>query len=360
MSYAIAAAGTGGHIYPALAVAQEMVTAGVERDDIAFIGADRLEATVIPEAGYELISVEMRGLRRSLSLSNLSLPFVVRRAAATVTAELRRRRVKSLLVMGGYITVPSVMAARRSDVPYVVHEQNGHPGLANRLVSRGAAKVLVAFPEAAAKLRGAQVVGNPLRRSLISMDKGARRHAARERYGLDVAGLVVGVMGGSQGAVAINNAVSRYAERPDRPALVHLVGPSHGEALLQRSKEAPIPWRIVGFENSMEDFYAACDLVVSRAGASTVSELAATATPSVLVPLEAVAQENNANYLVNAGAAVVVQQGDLGILGSVIDRLLADPKQLAAMSAAALGASRPQAAVAVAEAVIGAAGGGTK
>ncbi len=90
MSYAIAAAGTGGHIYPALAVAQEMVTAGVERDDIAFIGADRLEATVIPEAGYELISVEMRGLRRSLSLSNLSLPFVVRRAAATVTAELRR------------------------------------------------------------------------------------------------------------------------------------------------------------------------------------------------------------------------------------------------------------------------------
>lgn len=358
MRYAIAAAGTGGHIYPALAVAEELVAAGIARDAISFIGADRLEATVIPDAGYELISVEMRGLRRSLSLSNLSLPFVVRRAAATIAAELGRRQVRSVLVMGGYITVPSVMAARRSDVPYVVHEQNGHPGLANRLVSRGAAKVLVAFPEAASKLRGAQVVGNPLRRSLIGMDRGARRHAARERYGLDVDGLVVGLMGGSQGAAAINDAVSRYAQSQDRPALVHIAGPTHAEALLQRSQGAQIPWRIVGFENSMEDFYAACDIVVCRAGASTVSELAATATPSILVPLEAVAQENNASFLVDAGAAVVVKQEDLGILGSVIDKLVADPRRLAAMSAAALEASRPQAAAAVAKAVIDAAGGG--
>jgi UDP-N-acetylglucosamine--N-acetylmuramyl-(pentapeptide) pyrophosphoryl-undecaprenol N-acetylglucosamine transferase len=110
----------------------------------------------------------------------------------------------------------------------------------------------------------------------------------------------------------------------------------------------------------MEDFYSACDLVVGRAGASTVSELAATATPSVLVPLEAVAQQNNASYLVDAGAALVVPQQDLDTLGSVIDRLLADPSRLAAMSAAASQASRPQAAAAVAEAVMSAADEGAE
>ena len=358
MSYAIAAAGTGGHIYPALAVAEEMITRGVARADISFIGADRLEATVIPEAGHDLISVEMRGLRRSLSISNLSLPFVVRRAARTIAAELERRQVRSVLVMGGYITIPSVIAARRSGVPYVVHEQNGRPGLANRLAARGAASVLVAFPEAASKLKGATVVGNPLRRSLIDLDRAARRESARARYDLEATGLVVGVMGGSQGAAAINGAVSRYAERSNRPALVHLVGPSHGDALLRRASGASVPWRIVPFEKSMEDFYAACDLVVCRSGASTVSELATTATPSVLVPLEAVAQQNNASYLVDCGAAVVVRQQDIDTLGDTIDELLADPRRLAAMGDAALRASRPRAAAAVADALIGAANGG--
>lgn len=355
MSYAIAAAGTGGHIYPALAVADEMVSRGVARSDIAFIGADRLEATAIPEAGYELISVEMRGLRRSLSPSNLSLPFVVRRAARDIASELERRRVGSMLVMGGYITVPAVMAARRRGVPYVVHEQNGKPGLANRLVARRAAEVLVAFPEAATRLAGAQVVGNPLRRSLVDFDKGERRPAARRRYDLPGDGLVVGVMGGSLGAATINEAITRYAGRATRPPLLHLVGPSHGDTMASQAIEAPIPWRIVGFEHSMEDFYAASDLVVSRAGAGTVSELAVTATPSILVPLEAVAQQNNASYLAQAGAAFVVRQRDIGTLGDEIDRVVSDPELLSSMGEAAAAAGRPRAAAAVADSVMEAA-----
>jgi UDP-N-acetylglucosamine--N-acetylmuramyl-(pentapeptide) pyrophosphoryl-undecaprenol N-acetylglucosamine transferase len=352
VTFAIAAAGTGGHLYPALAVASELVDRGVPRSDISFIGGDRLEATLVPEAGFDLIRVAMRGLRRSLSPSNLALPFVVRRASRDIAAELRRRRVGSLLVMGGYISVPAALAARRCGVPFVVHEQNGRPGLANRLVARRAARVLVAFPQAVAKMPGSQLVGNPLRRSLVRLDKDSRGGPARRRYELPETGPVLGVMGGSQGALAINDAVSSYAAREDRAPIVHLVGPRHIATMSRRALGARIPWRIVGFENSMEDFYAACDLVVARAGASTVSELAVTGTPAVLVPLEAVSQQHNASHLAAAGAAVVLRQRDLQSLGEEINRLIGDPALLAGMSKAARGAGHPGAAGAVADALM--------
>jgi UDP-N-acetylglucosamine--N-acetylmuramyl-(pentapeptide) pyrophosphoryl-undecaprenol N-acetylglucosamine transferase len=352
VSYAIAAAGTGGHLYPALAVATELVERGVPRSEIVFIGGDRLEATLVPEAGFDLIAVAIRGLRRSLAPSNLALPFVVRRAARDIAVELRQRRVGSLLVMGGYISVPAAMAARRCDVPFIVHEQNGRPGLANRMVARRAARVLVAFPQALAKLARSQLVGNPLRRSLVELDKEARRGAARRRYELEATGPVLGVMGGSQGALAINEAISTYAATAHRPPIVHLVGPGHITAMRQLAEGSQIPWRIVGFENSMEDFYAACDLVVARAGAGTVSELAVTGTPAVLVPLEAVAQQDNAAHLAAAGAAVVLKQADLRSLGGEIDRLIDDAGALAAMSQAARRAGHPGAAAAVADALM--------
>jgi undecaprenyldiphospho-muramoylpentapeptide beta-N-acetylglucosaminyltransferase len=354
---AIAAAGTGGHIYPALAVADELVARGHDRTDVTFIGGDRLERTAVPAAGFELLTVRIHGLRRSLSVDNLRLPWLVARAASSIAAEIRRRGIDAMLVMGGYVTVPAALGAARADVPYVVHEQNGRPGLANRLVARWAARVLVAFPSAASRLPGSVVVGNPLRRSLLEFDRAGRRDEARRRYGLAGDGPVLGVMGGSQGATAVNAAIAGYAARVDRPPIIHLVGPANAADMSEQAKGARIPWRVVGFEESMEDFYAASDLVVCRAGASTVSELAVTATPSILVPLEAVAQQDNAAYLVDAGAARLVPQADLAFLGDTIDEMIADRSSLDAMAAAARTAGRPEAATEVAKALEEVAGG---
>ena len=354
MKFAIAAAGTGGHLYPALAVADELRARG---HDVGVFGGGRLEATAVPDAGYELVQVEIQGLQRSLALSKLRLPFLVRRAAAALTTAIEKRGITAVLVMGGYITVPAAWASRRASVPFVIHEQNGRPGLANKLVARWAGRVLVAFPQAADELRGATVVGNPLRPALVSIDRGSAQAAARTRYGLPADGVVLGVLGGSLGAQVINEAITRFAASPQRPPIVHLAGPDHASALAQEAKNAPIPWRVVAFEDSMEDFYAACDIVVSRAGASTVSELAATGTPAILVPLEAVSQQHNATYLVEAGAARLVPQGEIDRLSGVITELTEDRDACDRMRRAALQAARPGASSAVADALIGVAGG---
>ena len=171
-------------------------------------------------------------------------------------------------------------------------------------------------------------------------------------------GTVLGVLGGSLGAKSINDAISAYVVGTDsRPPIVHLTGKDHARTLAEAAEGAQIPWRIVAFEDSMEDFYAACDLVVSRAGASTVSELAATGTPSILVPLEAVSQQHNAAHLAEAGAARLLPQQQISGLGAAVDALVFDDDALVRMSDAALGIARPEAASDVADALLEAAGG---
>ena len=164
MTYAIAAAGTGGHIYPGLAVAEQLVASGVERRRILFLGGDRMEAEIIPREGYPFVRLELQGLARSLSSRNLRLPKVVWRAARLAGQELEARRVGSVLCMGGYVTVPVAVAARRKGITLYLHEQNVEAGLANRLAGRWAERSFVSFPGT----RGldGRVVGYPLRAPL--------------------------------------------------------------------------------------------------------------------------------------------------------------------------------------------------
>ncbi len=135
MTYAFAAAGTGGHVYPALAVADALVADGVDRDRIVFFGGDRMEATTVPAAGYRFIQVPLRGLKRSLSLSNLTIPSVVRRATAQITGALVEHGTSVMTVFGGYVSVPAAVAARRTGAAVFLHEQNADPGIANRFVT---------------------------------------------------------------------------------------------------------------------------------------------------------------------------------------------------------------------------------
>lgn len=355
MRVAIAAAGTGGHVFPALAVAETLLEGGLDRSDILFLGGDRLETTVIPGAGFELQSFELAPLKRSLTLANLKVASTVWRSGTAMKHAIESHRADVMLAMGGYVTGPAAVAARRAGIPLVLHEQNATPGLANRLASRVADDVLVAFPSALEAFPHARVVGNPLRPAVLQPV--SHSHACRH-YGLDPARPVIGIMGGSQGAAALNGVADDLLVVSEQWQLVHLTGSAHASDAGARAREVE-RWVVLGFEPEMHFFYAACDVVVARAGALTVSELAATGTPAVLVPYvhgTADHQTSNARVLADAGAAEIVPQEDLDQLGKVVGSLLAE-EVLAAMQAAALAAGRPDSAAAVASRVLELAGG---
>jgi UDP-N-acetylglucosamine--N-acetylmuramyl-(pentapeptide) pyrophosphoryl-undecaprenol N-acetylglucosamine transferase len=342
MTIAIAAAGTGGHVFPALAVAEALQKLGTASEDIFFLGGNRIEATAVPQAGYELVRVELRGFVRKLSFQNLRVMADVLSATRLIRRQLSDRGVTAVLAMGGYVTGPAALAARWERVPLFLHEQNAVPGLANRLAGRLARRVFVAFPAAARVLPRAEVVGNPIRAALMAGPPDAG--AARSRYGLDPERPVVGVLGGSQGADALNQAARRLVDSAPPYQVLHLAGGDQHQPWSDLAQDKS-GWAVVPFESDMRFFFAAADLVVARAGALTVSELAVTGTPSILVPYPGASghQTANAAFLAEAGGATVVPQPDLARLGQEVSRALI-PAELARRGAAAAAVGRPDAA----------------
>ena len=342
MTYAIAAAGTGGHVFPGLAVGEALVAGGVDRDDVLFVGGTRLEATVYPDAGFPFLSVELMGLQRRLTVQNLKLPLVVKRAVDRITTEFERRQVGAVLGLGGYVTVPTGLAARRVGAPFCISEQNAHAGLANRLMSRLATRSFGSFPTTAGMPRAAWA-GNPIRQSVVAT---VDRSEARSEYGLERDGPVVGVFGGSLGAKVLNDAVTDSLSRWQSGGIevLHRVGARNAEMATQA--DGVDGWTVISFEDRMERFYAACDLVVARAGGA-VAELTATGTPAVLVPGSFGSgghQRANAAAHEQIGAAVVVPEEDIGRLGAAVSELLGDPARLTAMREAARSFAKPDAA----------------
>jgi len=356
MSYAIAAAGTGGHVYPGLAVASELVRKGVTREDVLFIGGDRLEAKVYPDNGYAFFSVGLQSLKRSLSIDNLRLPGVLRAAVRHVRGELQDRGVRVVLGMGSYVTVPVAWAAHKERVPYFLHEQNGEAGLANKVMSRWAVATFVAFDDTRGVHRP-ELVGTPIRANLTDYRRSDLRHEALTRYGIEPGNVVVGVFGGSLGAGAINDAISHLATTWSGPkiTLLHLVGERNVEQI--DTTGSRVPWIVVGFEESMEYFYAASDLLIARAGGS-VAEIAATHTPSVLVPggFGGGHQTANAEAMQKAGAAVMLPEERLGELAEVIGGLVGDASARRSMARSAGSIARIDAASRIATRLIDAHG----
>lgn len=352
MTYAFAAAGTGGHVYPALAVADALVASGVRRDEIVFFGGDRMEATTVPAAGYRFIGVPIRGIKRSLARSNLEVPGMVVRARTTMIEEMRRLGVRVVTVFGGYVSGPAALAGRKIGAAVYLHEQNAVPGLANRIVARFAATSFVAFPAAAegpGALKNAVVVGNPIRRELADFDRNALRADARRRYDLPADLVVLGVMGGSLGAKVLNDVTLRIADDadPDRVGILHLTGTNHLADVAAIAEASPVTWRTIPFESEMHHFYAAVDIVLGRAGALTVSELAATGTPAVVVPYAAGTaghQAANADHLAASGGVVVVPQGEIDRVAVELEQLLTDADRRVEMGAANLSEAVPDAA----------------
>ena len=369
MRVVIGTGGTAGHVFPALATADRL------RDrlgaEVSFVGRrDGQEARLVPEAGYVLETVEALPFRRRPSVATLLAPFAALRAAGRCRAVVRG--ADAVLGMGGFVSVPVALAARRERVPLVVHEQNATPGLANRVAMRWALAAAVSFGETTSHLPGrvrAVVTGNPVRDPILRVreERKSLRAEAATTLGLEPARRTVVVFGGSQGARRLNeatvDATRILSEREDLQILL-LTGPRNHEAVAGRMRETgALRVRTAPFLDRMELAYAAADLMVCRAGATTVAELTACAVPAVVVPYPYATgkhQEANARALQRAGAAMVVADGAATGhgLADQVRHLLDRPERLASMAEAARVLGRPEAADAMAELVASIAKGG--
>lgn len=354
-SVVVAAGGTGGHVAPALAVA-EALRAARPSAIISFVGTRRgLEGEMVAAAGYPLHLVDVLPFARTLGPRRFLAPLSLARAARQAGRILRAERASVVLGMGGYASLPVVAAARLGRIPCLIHEQNAIPGLANRAAARLTRNVAVAFPEAAGHFpahAAARAVGMPLRRAIASFDRAALCAEARAVFGLSGDRPAVLVFGGSLGAARLNAAAAglaaRWRDRADRQLLV-IAGRAHAEELGPRLARAAgsMSVRCEAFVDRMELAYAAADLALCRAGASTVSELAAVGLPAVLVPYpHARHAHQDANARALGGGAIVVRDAEATAdrIGPLLDDLLAGPERLVEMGAAGRRAARPRAA----------------
>lgn len=348
--------GTGGHVYPALAVADALVARGHPRRAIRFVGARRgLEATAVPAAGYAIELLPGRGLQRSARpraiVANLGAVVGLVRAFGAALGLVGRYRPRVVLGVGGYASFPCLLAARLRRVPVVVHEQNATPGLANRWAVRLGARAAVSM--AGTPLPGSIVTGNPVRAAVAAV-----------RRAPVTAPPLVAVVGGSLGARALNEAALELYDRwrdHDGVAIRHVAGPRAYDGCMERLRELrresdTLVYDLVRYEEDMPAVYSHASVIVGRAGALTCAEVAVTGTPSLLVPLPGAPgdhQTRNARALVDAGASILVSDAELD--GARLDReltaLLEDPDRLDVMSRAARAVGRPDAAARVADLV---------
>ena len=302
----IMAGGTGGHIFPGLAVGEGLRAAGW---DVAWMGAPGgMESRLVPPQGYRMRWVDFGGVRGKGVARLLRLPPQLLRALLQAARALRDERPRVVLGMGGYITVPGGLLARLYGARLVLHEQNAVAGMSNRLLARLAARALCAFPGA---LPGAEWVGNPVRRAIRELPEPSQRYGARGGP------LQLLVVGGSLGARALNDMLPRalaLIEPELRPRVVHQSGRGQLQALRQGYAEAGVEADCREFIDDMAEAYAQADLVVCRAGASTVTEVACAGVAALFVPFPFAVDDHqsaNARYLAGPGAALLVQQSEL-------------------------------------------------
>ncbi|TMM27117.1 MAG: undecaprenyldiphospho-muramoylpentapeptide beta-N-acetylglucosaminyltransferase [Actinobacteria bacterium] len=341
----IAAGGTAGHVLPALAVAEELQKRGVR---VSFAGSpDRVEARLVPEAGYEFDPFRSAGLPRQAGVGLAHALATAAGAPAACVRILRRRRPNVVLGAGGYVSGPMVLAAALLRMPPALLEADAHFGLANRLAAPFAKRVFLAAPIPGLDGAKYSVTGRPVpRRSLAVAAAEARR-----TFELPAEGPVLLVLGGSQGAVRLNElAVDRWGA--GGPAVLHICGERDYEDLRERVSRAD--YRLLPFTDEIGAAYGAADLVLARAGGS-VWELAAAGLPAVLVPYPhatADHQTKNARHLEAAGGAVLVPEVELDRAAKVVEELLLDAPRRDDMRRAMLAVARPNAAAEIAEALV--------
>jgi UDP-N-acetylglucosamine--N-acetylmuramyl-(pentapeptide) pyrophosphoryl-undecaprenol N-acetylglucosamine transferase len=387
----VTAGGTGGHVLPALAVVDALSRAGVSRDRIGFVGGrSGQETTLVPAAGVGFVGLDVRGARRSLRPSGIAANA---RAGAALVGAMRQARMivrdsgtRVVCGMGGYASLPCVLAAPRR-VPVVLYESNSVPGLAVRLGARRAVIVGCAFDAAARRLPHAKRMGFIVRPEIAVLDRAELRDEARRTFGLPPEARVVAVIGGSQGARTLNQAVLRLAawstpagratsslsatgvsgaEAPGgqavgNTAFLHLTGRRDHDDVVRMAGRLGLgapSYVPLAFEDRMDLVYAAADVVVARSGAATCAELAVTGIPAVLVPYPhatADHQRHNAEELAATGAAVIVDDAEVGpdTLAAAIRRIDDVARTDGSMSPAARRVGTPDGTGALCDVIVG-------
>lgn len=336
----IMAGGTGGHVFPALACAREFQARGYR---VHWLGTPRgIENELVPAAGLPLHLIDISGLRGKGKLSLLKAPFQILKALFQARRVVRELAPVCVLGMGGYVTGPGGLAARLAGVPLVIHEQNAVAGTANRSLVPFASRVCEAFPDTFAKSAKRRTTGNPVREELFLETPRAALGNRQPR---------LLVLGGSLGAEPLNKllpeALAQVAVEL-RPEVFHQAGKQHDAVTAERYGAAGVEAQVAPFIKDMARAYAWADLVVCRAGALTISELAAAGLPSFLVPLPHAIDDHqmrNADYLAKEGAAVLLPQRstDAATLAAQLTEVLMHPERLTDMASTARRLAKPDA-----------------
>ena len=338
----IMAGGTGGHIFPGLAVAEQMRAAGWE---VVWMGArGGMEERLVPKHGYRAAWIRAKAARGKGLLQKLLLPANLLYSFWESARHIRSLRPNVVLGLGGYVAFPGGMMASLWNRPLALHEQNAIPGLANKVLAQVSDKVMAGFPQA---LKNAEWTGNPVRAEIAAIASPETRFQSRQGP------LRILVVGGSLGAQALNESVPKaLALMSARPHVVHQAGEKHLDALRKHYADAGVQGELVAFIDDMARRYAEADLVICRAGAVTIAELSAGGMASILVPFPHAVDDHqtaNGKFLADHGAAILIQQRDLTpqTLAQTIQRL--DRSRLLDMARKARALGKPDAARVVAE-----------
>lgn len=354
----ISGGGTGGHIFPAIAIANAIRSLRPDTEFL-FVGAEgRMEMEKVPAAGYDIVGLPIAGIKRELSAENLRFPFKLVRSLMKAGSVVRKFNPDVAVGVGGYASGPMLYMASRRGVPTLIQEQNSYPGITNRLLSRKASAICVAYPGMERFFPADRIVftGNPVRKELLGT--AVLRGEASRFFGLDPSLPTLLVVGGSQGARSINKALRDGIEAL-HTAGVQLIWQT-GKPFLQDARNAVASlgkkaW-VDAFITRMDLAYAMSDVVIGRAGASTVSELCIVRKPAILVPLPTAAEDHqtkNCKALVDQGAAILVQdaQASSQLVHDALN-LISDPERCRSLSEKMGSLARPQAAEEIAQHVI--------
>lgn len=354
----IAAGGTGGHVYPAIAIADALKTENSSAE-ILFVGTrDHMEWTAVPKAGYEIVNVWIDGFHRRLTLKNLMFPFKLTTALIQSVNILSKFKPQVVVSCGGYVAGPVGWVAGKKGLPVVIQEQNSFPGVTNRLLGKFASKIFTAFKEADQYLPAEKtlITGNPTRGALNKIEK----EAGLKSFGFDSSKPVLLIMGGSGGARSINEAIYENLDQLHNKAGLQIIwqcGSRYYDDLkASLNEDHYVNLRLTAFIDSMPEAYAASDLIISRSGASSCSEFMMTGKPSVLIPSPNVAgdhQTMNAKAMADAGASELLMDKDAkSALPELVERLITDQEKLKEMNIAALKLAKPDAAKQIAQEIL--------
>lgn len=323
----ISGGGTGGHIYPAIAIANELKLRYPEANFL-FVGAkDKMEMEKVPQAGYEIKGLWISGIQRKLTLKNLSFPFKLMSSLLKAGGIIRKFKPDIAIGTGGFASGPTLMMAARKGIPTLIQEQNSYPGITNKLLSKKANAICVAYDHLERFFPSEKIIktGNPVRQDLLSIHN--KREEAQKFFSLDTGKKTILVLGGSLGARRINQLIEEQLElfKEQEVQVIWQCGKLYIETYKNYNKVTGV--QVHQFLNRMDLAYAAADMIISRAGASSVSELCIVGKPTIFIPSPNVAEDHqtkNAKSIADKHGAILLKESELETFPIVFETLLKD------------------------------------